>query len=295
MWQLSHPRALWPRYLYHIAPTETPTPTPTRKLMAPAPISILSTSSFQPSDSCMWYNNDSSLLTFLDMLADHIDWLNPAKTPSWFLSTFSSGHHARNWANCLGKMDVTVYKIDTTKLPARTRLFSMETLDGLFNLKHEHARDEMLVSGRIPEEAIVDVYNFMDVDTTPGMYCLLLVAGDWYVTDGSHRIQGVKMGTFLYLINVRTKTRMRTWTTVRSASGPRCFASLNTLPRVGSTSRTNLENQNKSFGLQWWWHGILGARKQLGLHLSKSFGLARKTRQRTLKRLGMIERRRRWR
>lgn len=30
--------------------------------------------------------------------------------------------------------------------------------------------------------------NFMDVDTTPGMYCLLLVAGDWYVTDGSHRI-----------------------------------------------------------------------------------------------------------
>lgn len=88
MWQLSHPRALWPRYLYHIAPTETPTPTPTRKLMAPAPISILSTSSFQPSDSCMWYNNDSSLLTFLDMLADHIDWLNPAKTPSWFLSTF---------------------------------------------------------------------------------------------------------------------------------------------------------------------------------------------------------------
>lgn len=64
------------------------------------------------------------------------------------------------------------------------------------------------------------------------------------------------MGTFLYLINVRTKTRMRTWTTVRSASGPRCFASLNTLPRFGSTSRTNLENQNKSFGLQWWWHGI---------------------------------------
>lgn len=28
--------------------------------------------------------------------------------------------------------------------------------------------------------------NFLDVDTTPGMYCLLLVAGEWYVTDGRH-------------------------------------------------------------------------------------------------------------
>lgn len=118
------------------------------------------------------------------MVDNHITWDKRAKT--WFVSTFSSGHHARNWANCLGKMDVTVYKIDTTKLPARMRLFSIETLDGLFNLERKHARDEMLVFGRIPEEAIVDVYNFMDVDTTPGMYCLLLVAGDWYVTDGSH-------------------------------------------------------------------------------------------------------------
>lgn len=91
MWQLSHPR----------------------KLMAPAPISILGTSSFQPSDSCMWYNEDSSLLTFLDMLADHIDWLNPAKTPSWFLSTFSDPEEVRRR---LGTAGGTVTNIDTGKL-----------------------------------------------------------------------------------------------------------------------------------------------------------------------------------
>lgn len=129
MWQLSHPRALWPRYLYHIAPTETLTPAPTRKLMAPAPISILSTSSFQPSNSCMWYNNDSSLLTFPDMLADHIDWLNPAKTPSWFLSTFSDPEEVKRGLETEGG---TVTKIDTGKLEAKVSLFSMETCGSYF-------------------------------------------------------------------------------------------------------------------------------------------------------------------
>ncbi|KAK0751316.1 hypothetical protein B0T18DRAFT_300868, partial [Schizothecium vesticola] len=69
----------------------------------------------------------SDLSAFLDMVANHIDWYSDSKT--WFLSTFSDSFHAWNWAEQrLKKGKVTIYKIDTTKLPASKRLFSMGTL-----------------------------------------------------------------------------------------------------------------------------------------------------------------------
>lgn len=176
MWQLSHPRALRSRYLYHIAPTETPT----RKLMAPAPISILSASSFQPSDSCMWYNNDSSLLTFLDMLADHIDWLNPAKTPSWFLSTFSDPEEVKRGLETEGG---TVTKIDTGKLEAKVSLFSMETMRKLFLLEGETVGGEVLFFAMIPKQAVVGVLE-VDKDGTSGTYCCLHFNGRGSRGDG---------------------------------------------------------------------------------------------------------------
>lgn len=178
MWQLSHPRALWPRYHYHIAPTETPTPT--RKLMAPAPISILGTSSFQPSDSCLWYNEDSSLLTFLDMLADHIDWLNPAKTPSWFLSTFSDPEEVRRR---LGTAGGTVTKIDTGKLEAKVWLFSMETMRKLFLLEGETVAEEVLFFATIPKHAVVGVVE-VGKDGASGTYCCLHFNGRGVIGDG---------------------------------------------------------------------------------------------------------------
>lgn len=116
----------------------------------------------------------SDLVAFLDMVANHINWYNESRT--WFLSTFSDGDHARRWAQKrvengdanvnsnwtrrhLKKGDVTVYKIDTTKLPPDTRLFDMETLNELLQLGYRYCKHEILVFGRIPEQAVVDVFE----------------------------------------------------------------------------------------------------------------------------------------
>lgn len=205
MWHLSHlshPRDQWPRHLWRVTHSGTntiahPKDPQQRKLIAAAALHEQNASYDQLLTQidvfADLYLLSTDLFPFLDMVKNHITWDRASMT--WFVSTFSDGEHARNWANLyirLGKMDVTVYKIDTTKLPARTRLFSIKTLDGLFNLnqnlkpKQKTTKHEMLVFGRIPEEAIVDVYNLMDAATTPGMYCLLLGAVKLYVTDGRH-------------------------------------------------------------------------------------------------------------
>lgn len=159
MWELSHPRALWPRYLYHMTPATTVPET--QNLMAPAPISTLSTSSNQPSDRDEWYHEDwslptfpASLNTFLNMLADHIDWRNPANTPSWFLSTFSDPEEVKRRLETEGG---TVTKIDTGKLEAKVRLFSMETMRKLFLFEGETVAGEVLFFAMIPEQAVVGV------------------------------------------------------------------------------------------------------------------------------------------
>lgn len=52
-----------------------------------------------------------------------------------------------------------MYKIDTTKLPPGTRLFDMETLDELLQLGYRYCKHEILVFGRIPQQAVVDVFE----------------------------------------------------------------------------------------------------------------------------------------
>lgn len=55
--------------------------------------------------------------------------------------------------------DVTVYKIDTTRLTASMRLFDMVTLNNLFRLGHKFAKDEVLFFGSIPSEAVVRTFR----------------------------------------------------------------------------------------------------------------------------------------
>lgn len=109
------------------------------------------------------------LFAFLDMMANHVNWYDTSKT--WFVSTFSDGEHARGWARWCRDWaryqqrndDVLIYKIDTTKLPASTRLFDVETLNELFWLQDyvddRPPKDEVLVFGRIPGRAVVDVFD----------------------------------------------------------------------------------------------------------------------------------------
>lgn len=96
------------------------------------------------------------LFSFLDEMANHIDWYS--SSPSWFLSAFTDNNHARNWAGLLGG-DVTVYKIDTTRLTASMRLFDIVTLNNLFRLGHKFAKDEVLFFGSIPSEAVVRTFR----------------------------------------------------------------------------------------------------------------------------------------
>lgn len=195
MWQLSSPRDEWPRYLWRVIHPETktvahPQGPPERKLIADAAIETLQPFHMIPPSDMEFGSCDlisalvdtaaerdpitSDLVAFLDMVANHINWYNESRT--WFLSTFSDGDHARRWAQKrvengdanvnsnwarrhLKKGDVTVYKIDTTKLPPRTRLFDMETLDELLQLGYRYCKHEILVFGRIPEQAVVDVFE----------------------------------------------------------------------------------------------------------------------------------------
>lgn len=195
MWQLSYPRDEWPRYLWRVIHPETktvahPQGPPERKLIADAAIETLQPFHMIPPSDMDFGSCDlisalvdtaaerdpitSDLVAFLDMVANHINWYNESRT--WFLSTFSDGDHTRRWAQKrvengdanvssnwarrhLKKGDVTVYKIDTTKLPPRTRLFDMETLDELLQLGYRYCKHEILVFGRIPEQAVVDVFE----------------------------------------------------------------------------------------------------------------------------------------
>lgn len=195
MWQLSYPREEWPRYLWRVIHPETktvahPQAPPERKLIADAAIETLQPFHMIPSSDMDFGSCDlisalvdtaaerdpitSDLVAFLDMVANHINWYNESRT--WFLSTFSDGDHAMRWAQKrvengdanvnsnwarrhLKKGDVTVYKIDTTKLPPGTRLFDMETLDELLQLGYRYCKHEILVFGRIPEQAVVDVFE----------------------------------------------------------------------------------------------------------------------------------------
>lgn len=52
---------------------------------------------------------------------------------------------------------VTVYKIDTAKLPSDVRLFETKSLKRLFD--YGFAEDEVLFFGRIPREAAVEVFD----------------------------------------------------------------------------------------------------------------------------------------
>jgi hypothetical protein len=203
MWQLSHPRDQWPRYLWRTIHAETqtiahPWDPQQLKIIASAALDDLETFDVISSDQYPIYDAllifvdsaadqhpvSSDLFTFLDMMTNHINWYSDSRT--WFLSTFSDGGHAWNWAEQRRLQaqkrhyndDVTVYKIDTTKLPPSVRLFDMETLDKLFQLKvkfeYKFAKDEVLVLGRIPEEAVVDILELGENGSASGTYVKLL-------------------------------------------------------------------------------------------------------------------------
>lgn len=195
MWQLSYPRDEWPRYLWRVIHPETktvarPQDPSERKLIADAAIETLQPFHTIPPDDLDLGSYDlihalvdvaadrdpitSNLSAFLDMVTNHTDWYNESRT--WFLSTFTDGDHARRWAQKrlengdanansdwarrhLKKGDVTVYKIDTTKLPPSTRLFDMETLNELLQLGYKYGKHEILVFGMIPGQAVVDVFE----------------------------------------------------------------------------------------------------------------------------------------
>lgn len=194
MWQFSYPRDEWPRYLWRVIHVGTntvahPDDPLQRKIIADAAIDTLqrfhmirpnhqyplgcdillalvdSTARQDPATA--------SPFPFLDMMANHVDWSNQSRT--WFLSTFSDGGHAQNWAQQRRRWaqdrqrndDVTVYKIDTTLLPPSARLFDMDTLKVLFRLKDQlkyKYEDEVLVFGRIPDRAVVDVFKLGEDD-----------------------------------------------------------------------------------------------------------------------------------
>lgn len=185
MWQLSYPRDEWPRYLWRVIHVNTQSVSYSwdpRELQINAS-AALDVSDMIPNDRYFGLDEFSILLDreanrhpaannlfdFLDMMANHINWNNRSRT--WFLSTFSHGRHAMNWAEQRHRWaeerskndDITVYKIDTTLLPPNARLFNMMALDELLRLEeqldYQDAKDEVLIFGRIPEEAVVDVFQ----------------------------------------------------------------------------------------------------------------------------------------
>lgn len=197
MWQLSHPRDEWPRYLWRVIHADTqslahPDGPFQRKTIANAAIHPLRQydefrSHYRESQSLshepipydrilavidMGARQDPAaddLFAFLDMMANHVNWYNISKT--WFVSTFSDGDHARRWVKWYHDWaqyqqkndDIIIYKIDTTKLPPSARLFNIETLNELFWLQDyvddKPPEDEVLVFGRIPEQAVVDMFD----------------------------------------------------------------------------------------------------------------------------------------
>ncbi|KAK1834052.1 hypothetical protein QBC39DRAFT_252969, partial [Podospora conica] len=116
MWQLSHPRDKWPRYVWRVVHAGTQS--------WPDDSELLLVSGAAWRDPSITGDN-MDLFTFLQKMANHVDWYN-RDGPSCFLSVFTNADHAQQWGlgrNEQGNGPVQGYMIDTALLPAGVRLF----------------------------------------------------------------------------------------------------------------------------------------------------------------------------